>query len=223
VKKLDFIYFDAGGGHRAAATALREVCQRQQQPFEIRMVNLQELLDSLDVFRKVTRVRLQDLYNLMLKKGWTLGSTGLMRGMQFVIRRFHRRQVRMLEEFWRKSQPDLVVSIVPHFNRALCESVAQVQPRTPFVTVITDIADYPPHFWMERQTQHLICGSDRAMEQAMALGYAPERVHRASGMILSPRFYDIEPLTDDARARARAGLGFDSEQPVGLVLFGGQG
>jgi 1,2-diacylglycerol 3-beta-galactosyltransferase len=42
-------------------------------------------------------------------------------------------------------------------------------------------------------------------------------------MILSPRFYDIEPLTDDARARARAGLGFDSEQPVGLVLFGGQG
>ncbi|HKE28321.1 MAG TPA: glycosyltransferase [Bryobacteraceae bacterium] len=223
MKKLDFIYFDAGGGHRAAATALREVCLRQQRPFEIRMVNLQELLDSLDIFRKVTRVRLQDLYNLMLKKGWTMGSAELMRGMQFIIKLFHARQVRMLEEFWRKSQPDLVVSIVPHFNRALFDSLMRARPQTPLVTVITDIADYPPHFWMERQKQHMICGSDKAVEQAMALGYTPDRVHRASGMILSPRFYDIEPLAGDARARARAGLGFDPEQPVGLVLFGGQG
>jgi len=73
MKILDFIFFDAGGGHRAAANALRQVMERQQRPFEIRMVNLQELLDSLDVFRKVTGVRLEDVYNLMLKKGWTLG------------------------------------------------------------------------------------------------------------------------------------------------------
>jgi UDP-N-acetylglucosamine:LPS N-acetylglucosamine transferase len=223
VKKLDFIYFDAGGGHRAAATALREVCQRQQRPFEIRMVNLQELLDSLDVFRKITGVRLQDLYNLMLKKGWTMGSTALMRGMQLIIRLFHRRQVRMLKEFWRKSRPDVVVSMVPHFNRALGQSLAGVKPPVPLVTIITDIADYPPHFWMERQTQHLVCGSDKAVEQALALGYTPDRVHRVSGMILSPTFYDLEPLTPDERVRARAGLGFDPEQPVGLVLFGGQG
>jgi 1,2-diacylglycerol 3-beta-galactosyltransferase len=143
--------------------------------------------------------------------------------MQFIIKLFHGRQVRMLEEFWRKSQPDLVVSIVPHFNRALFDSLMRARPQSPLVTVITDIADYPPHFWMERQKQHMICGSDKAVEQAMALGYTPDRVHRASGMILSPRFYDIEPLSEDARARARAGLGFDPEQPVGLVLFGGQG
>ena len=61
------------------------------------MVNLQELLDSIDIFRKLTGVRLQDLYNLMLKKGWTLGSPQLTAAMHFVIRRFHRRQVRLLE------------------------------------------------------------------------------------------------------------------------------
>ena len=33
---------------------------------------------------------LQDLYNLMLKKGWTLGSAQLMVGMHAVIRVFHR-------------------------------------------------------------------------------------------------------------------------------------
>src|ERR1019366_5525328 len=42
VKKLDFIFFDAGGGHRAAANALREVMESQGRPVEIHMVNLQE-------------------------------------------------------------------------------------------------------------------------------------------------------------------------------------
>jgi UDP-N-acetylglucosamine:LPS N-acetylglucosamine transferase len=91
------------------------------------------------------------------------------------------------------------------------------------VTILTDIADYPPHFWIERQDQHFICGSDQAVEQALALGHPETKVHRVSGMILNPRFYEIEPLKLAARAEARAGLGFDSELPVGLVLFGGQG
>ena len=80
MKRLDFIYFDAGGGHRAAATALQKVMESQQRPFEIRMVNLQEILASLDVFRKLTGLGLQDIYNLMLKKGWTLGSAELTAG-----------------------------------------------------------------------------------------------------------------------------------------------
>jgi 1,2-diacylglycerol 3-beta-galactosyltransferase len=223
VKKLDFIYFDAGGGHRAAATALREVCRRQQRPFEIRMVNLQELLDSLDIFRKLTRVRLQDLYNLMLKKGWTLGSAQLLVMMHAVIRLFHRWQVRMLEDFWRASRPDMAVSLVPNFNRALGESLARAWPGVPLVTIITDIADYPPHFWMERQPQHFVCGSDKAVAQALAMGHSMDRIHQVSGMILNPRFYDLAPLTAGERARARAGLGFDPERPIGLVLFGGQG
>jgi 1,2-diacylglycerol 3-beta-galactosyltransferase len=64
--KVDLIYFDAGGGHRAAANALRQVMEQQKKPFEIRMVNLQEVLDTMDVFRKVTGLRLQDIYNLLL-------------------------------------------------------------------------------------------------------------------------------------------------------------
>src|ERR1035438_2040909 len=71
---VDFIFFDAGGGHRAAANALRQVMEQQGSPFEIRMVNLQDVLDAMDVFRKLTGLRLQDIYNLMLKNGWTLGS-----------------------------------------------------------------------------------------------------------------------------------------------------
>ena len=221
--RVDFIYFDAGGGHRAAANALRQVIEQQQRPFEIRMVNLQEVLDEMDVFRKVTGLRLQDLYNLMLKKGWTLGSPQLMVGMHWVIRLFHSQTVRLLEAFWREHRPEMVVSMVPNLDRALCESLARALPGVPFVTILTDIADYPPHFWIEDQVQHFICGSAKAVEQARAMGHAADKVHRVSGMILNPRFYEIPPLSAEERAAARAKLGLDPAKPVGLVLFGGEG
>ena len=220
---VDFIFFDAGGGHRAAANALRQVMEQQGSPFEIRMVNLQDVLDAMDVFRKLTGLRLQDVYNLMLKKGWTLGSPQLMVGMHWVIRLFHPKAVRLLEAFWRERRPEMVVSLVPNFDRALCESLARALPNVPFITILTDIADYPPHFWIERQVQHFICGSAKAVEQALAMGHAEDKVHRVSGMILNPRFYEIAPLSAEDRSAARARLGFDPAKPVALVLFGGQG
>src|SRR5215468_8144723 len=168
MKTLDFLYFDAGGGHRAAAGALKQVIEQQRRPFDVRLVNLQELLDSIDVFRQFTGLRLQDLYNLMLKKGWTLGSPQMMSGMHLVIRLLHRKQVRLLETMWRASHPDLVVSLVPNFNRALRESLRNACPAAPLVTILTDFADYPPHFWIERQDQYLICGTDKAKDQAYA-------------------------------------------------------
>ncbi len=223
VKKLDLIFFDAGGGHRAAANALKSVMDQQKRPFELTLVNLQEALDAIDVFRKLTGVRLQDIYNLMLKKGWTLGSPQLTTGMHLVIRLFHSRQVKVLQDLWRKSRPDMVVSLVPNLNRALFDSLHRELPGIPLITILTDLADYPPHFWIERQRQHFIVGSGKAQAQAAAMGHQAQYVHRVSGMILNPSFYDVPPLEPRERAEARSGLGFDPEKPVGLVLFGGQG
>jgi Glycosyltransferase family 28 C-terminal domain len=218
--KIDFIFFDAGAGHRSAANALREVIESQGLPWDIRLVNLQEVLDSLDIFHKLTGIRMQDIYNLLLKKGWTLGSPQLVPLMHGVIRLYHPGQVRLLERFWSKSRPDLVVSVVPNFNRALFQSLAKALPSTPLVTILTDLADYPPHFWMERQPQYLICGTQRALDQARALGYPDARLFLTSGMILNPRFYQVEPVD---RAAERRRLGLNPDFPTGLVLFGGEG
>jgi len=220
MKRLDFVFFDAGGGHRAAANALRLVVEEQKRPFEVRMVNLQDTLDSIDLVRKLTGVRLQDLYNLMLKKGWTLGSPQLMRAMHGVIRLYHGPTVRLLEKFWREEQPDLVVSVVPNFNRALCQSLRQALPGVPLVTILTDFADYPPHFWIERQPQYFVGGTDRAVAQARAMGHDDAHVFRTSGMILAQKFYETVEL--DRRAE-RQKLGLDPDLPTGLVLFGGHG
>ena len=220
VTNIDFIFFDAGGGHRSAATALKSVIDRQNRPWNIRLVNLQEILDELDVFRKVTGIRLEDLYNKALAHGWTLGSQYGIGLIHTVIRLNHRSMVRLMQKHWESTRPDMVVSLVPNFNRVLHDSLRAALPSAPFVTILTDFADFPPHFWIEQQEQFLICGTPRAVEQARALGHAPERVFAVSGMILRPKFY--EPVAADRDAE-RARLRLDPGRPTGLVLFGGQG
>ncbi len=217
---LDFVYFDAGGGHRSAAIALKSVVESLDYGWEVRLVNLQEVLDSLDVFRKLTNVRLEDLYNRALAKGWTLGSPTLLQLMHGVIRLYHPAQVRLLTEYWLRQQPDMVVSLIPNFNRALFESLEAAVPGTPLVTIMTDFADYPPHFWIEKQEQYLICGTNRACQQARAAGYAKSRVCETSGMILRPEFYSQPPVDKSAE---REKLGLQPDLPTGLVLFGGEG
>ena len=184
-------------------------------------MNLQEILDSLDIFRRITGIRLEDIYNLVLKKGWTLGSAEMLVAMHAVIRLYHRAQVRLLTEFWRRDPPEMVVSLVPNFNRAMWQAIQAVNPAIPYVTVITDFADYPPHFWMEkRQNQFLVCGTERAVAQAKQMGYRDEQIFLTSGMILRPGFYDA-PEIDVSSERVR--LGLRSDLPTGLVLFGGEG
>ncbi|HTQ87403.1 MAG TPA: glycosyltransferase [Candidatus Solibacter sp.] len=220
MRRIEFVYFDAGGGHRSAATALKSVIESRNLGWDVQLLNFQEQLDALDFVRSLTRVRMQDVYNLMLRRGWTLGSTQLMRVLQATIRLYHPLVVRRLTEYWRRTAPDMVVSFIPHFNRALGESFGKAFPGRPFVTLLTDLSDFPPHFWIERQEQFFICGTERAVEQARAVGHPAERVIRTSGMILNPKFY--APVTI-VPAEERRRLGLDPALLTGLVLFGGYG
>src|ERR1700685_501495 len=63
--RLDFVFFDAGGGHRSAANALKAVIEQQGRGWEVRLVNLQEILDPLDIFRKYTGIRMQDVVHVL--------------------------------------------------------------------------------------------------------------------------------------------------------------
>jgi hypothetical protein len=220
MKRIVLAYFNAGGGHRAAARALDDTMQSQGRPWQTTILDVDRVLESIDPIYRSTGVRGGELYNWTLRRGWTAGSSQIIPIMHGVIRLLHSRQVKLLREQWRVLRPDLVVSVIPHLNRALYESLRFEFPETPFVTLITDLADYPPHFWFEPQDQHFICGSDIAVQQAQEAGIEKRNIWQVSGMILHPRFYQAMPGN---RAEARRELGLLPDLPVGLVLFGGYG
>ncbi len=221
MKKILVVFHDGGGGHRNAAVALQTVIFQQQRGWELELVQFQDLTDRLDVLRKLTGIRIQQQYNTMLQNGWTLGSTQLLRVLQATIRVFHRPLVNLLKKFWREKPADLLVSVIPHFNRQICESWTTVYPGRPFVTIITDLADFPPRFWIEPiKDQYVIAGTEKAAEQARAMGHDDSHIFPTSGMILRPDFYvqdDSDPVALRREMGLREGLA------TAIVLFGGHG
>jgi hypothetical protein len=220
LRKLTIVFHHAGGGHRSTADALNVALASQNCPWEVSLLNIQELLAPLDVARRATGLHIEDAYNLILRKGWTRFSPQLLVLLQSTIRVYHSRVVRLLRAHWAQHPADLILSVIPHFNRQMAHSLRGNGTRTPFVTLLTDLADYPPRFWIEPESEFIIAGTGRAKQQALEMGHAADRIFQTSGMVLKPRFY-AKIAVDRASERKR--LGLDPDRPTGIVLFGGHG
>jgi UDP-N-acetylglucosamine:LPS N-acetylglucosamine transferase len=220
LRKLTIVFHHAGGGHQSAAEALKHTLTRQERPWEVTLLDIQELLDPLDLIRRATGLRIQDAYNLILRKGWTRFTPQLLVVLQGTIRAYHSPIVKALRAYWAQYPADLVLSVIPHFNREIADSLRTDDTKRPFVTLITDLADYPPHFWIERESEYIIVGTDRARQQALTIGHSADHIFQTSGMILKPRFYEKTPADREAE---RKRLGLEPDCPTGIVLFGGHG
>ena len=236
MRKLTIVFHHAGGGHQSAADALKATLAAQEHPWDVTVLDIQELLDPLDVVRRFTGLRIQDTYNLILRKGWTRFTPQLLVLLEGTIRLYHSPIVKLLRAYWAQHPTDLVLSVIPHFNREIADSLrpggtktadthtfaenANVWGTPAFVTLITDLADYPPHFWIERESEYIIVGTDRARQQALTIGHPADHIFQTSGMILKPKFY--EKTTVD-RIAERKRLGLEADCPTGIVLFGGYG
>jgi hypothetical protein len=219
LRKLTIVFHHAGGGHRSTADALKSALEVQVQPWEVNLLNIQELLAPLDVLHKATGLHIEDTYNLILRKGWTRFTPQLLKVLLGAIRLSHPWLVKALRDYWSQHPADLVLSVIPHFNRALAESLRA--PRSaPFVTLLTDLADYPPHFWIERESEYIIVATERAKQQALAIGHSSDDIFETSGMVLKPRFYQKTAVD---RVNERKRLGLEPDCPTGIVLFGGHG
>jgi 1,2-diacylglycerol 3-beta-galactosyltransferase len=86
---------------------------------------------------------------------------------------------------------------------------------------VTDLADLPPHFWIEPGLDGVIVATEAAAEQARALGLDAAAIARVSGMILHPRFYSAaEP---GRRERVRGELQIGPLAFTASLPFGGKG
>lgn len=218
--RVVILYIESGGGHRAAALALEEMIREQGRQWNVTLVNAEEVLEPADPAFWFFRCRWCEIYNWLLRRGWTYGSGFFLWFGHAVYFLLSPAQEMLLRRRWRSLRPDLVVSVTPHLSRPMLRSLKKESPGAPLVTVLTDFADYPPHFWIERQEQHFVCGTTKAVEQARAIAGGTATVWPVSGMVLHPKFY---AAANRDRARERQDLGLDPVQPTGLVLYGGQG
>jgi len=71
-QRVELIYFDAGGGHRASAAALNDVLAARHPAWQIELINLRDRLEPLDFIRRLTGVRVENFYNGLLKANLTM-------------------------------------------------------------------------------------------------------------------------------------------------------
>ncbi len=219
---LHIFTLNAGGGHYATLKALSAIAIQQKRPWQITVTDIGELSESIDPYKKLFGADGNELYNEMIGADWTWLHPVMMFFDKFFIRVLHPIAVKLGEQHWRKQPPiDLVISLIPLYNRPIWESLQRVKPNTPMVTIMTDFADVPPHFWVEPKTKsYLICGSDRATNQARSLGVLKEYIVQTSGMIVHPHFY--QTMSIDRRVE-RQRLGLEKDRVTGIVLFGAKG
>ena len=210
----------AGGGHVAAAQALAEAVERQGRAWKLDLVDTDVVLLPADPAYWFFRRSWSEVYNFLLRKGWTYDSSFQIWMGHLLYFLYEPIQVRLLRRCWRALRPELVISVAPHVNRALYRSLKKELPGAEFVTILTDLADYPPHFWIEPQDQHFICGTAKAVEQAEAIAGRVARIWRVSGMLLRGDFY--KPPCGD-RETERHNFGLDPRKLTGVVTYGAHG
>ncbi len=224
---INVITGQGGGGHYASYHAIRAIAEQQKLPWHFQVTDMDEIIANLARQNQVKNAYEMlgfsghDLYNLMQKSGWTWLWPLKMRLNKFLVKLNYDVGVKIFEEYWREQQPDLVVSVMPLYNKGLSESLEKAKPGTPYVTVPVDFADYPPAFWLEPEANnYTVCGTEKAVEQARSLGVKEELIVPSSGMVIHPRFY--EPLEGDRRGE-RERLGLDPNCLTGIAMFGGNG
>ncbi len=232
---INVVTGQGGGGHYAAYHAIRSIAEQQQLPWEFQVTDMDEMITKLSGQNQLNNTydmfgfSAHDLYNWMLRSGWTWLWPFLMRLNKLLVKLNYKMGVRLFEQHWREQQPDLVVSVMPLFNKAIWESIQRAKPGTPVVTILVDFADCPPDFWFEPTTgNYFVCGTDKAVEQARSLGIAAEQIIQTSGMVIHSKFYsatsgDRAPISQSIRQQERQRLGLDPDRMTGLVLFGGNG
>ena len=169
-----------------------------------RVTNLTDVLAPADFTRRITGGTMEEAYNTIVRRQWTRYLVPMLRVFQWGIRSRRETLVSLVADYLAATEPAVIVSLIPNFNGILAEARQRACPRTPFFIVMTDLADFPPDFWMHPDADRIVVATPHAVSQARALGIPPQHISLTSGMVLHPRFHALDPA---ARQRMRRELG----------------
>ncbi|MEP3479327.1 MAG: hypothetical protein ABJZ55_08775 [Fuerstiella sp.] len=226
MKRVDIIYFEASSGHKSAAEALRHGLQDRSPEWDVRCVDLG------DVLKHQTRL-LGWIYNFgifffngcMKRERYFFFCTSIKLWVAFarLITRFScfRFLLKWTANFWGDRAPDALISVTPMKHTIVYEAARCIHPDVLCITVPVDYSEMVSGYWFQpRIRQHYLLGCEGLKNEAFASAVPADEINELSGMIVDPRFYADSELDRD---QFLVDLGLDPALPTGIISFGGQG
>jgi 1,2-diacylglycerol 3-beta-galactosyltransferase len=217
MKRILLLMSDTGGGHRAAAEAIRDALYARHEG--------EVAIEMIDVFRGYSPFPFKyapDLYPWVInhsKSSWGVGykwsntrrrATVLSRGMYVTMER-------NLRQMFRDHPADAVVCVHSILTVPSMQALMRLEERPPFVVVVTDLVS-THMFWYDKRADLTLVPTDPALERGYEAGLSTEQM-RVTGLPVHPNF--AARLTDKATARRE--LGWRQDVPAVLLIGGGDG
>jgi 1,2-diacylglycerol 3-beta-galactosyltransferase len=209
--KVLIAFADTGGGHRAAANAIRDALHRHSASVDVTMVDPYAMSDRWPFDRlSAAYPRVVDNASWLWRGGFALtNSSSCTYTLQTLAWPALRATFRGIRE---QITPDVIVSTHP----LLTTPLRRVFPNTPIVVVVTDLVSGHVS-WYNRRADLLIAPTSVARARAIECGLAPSTVEEL-GLPLPP---GCERTAHDAWLPER--LGWSTLRPTVLLVGGGDG
>jgi 1,2-diacylglycerol 3-beta-galactosyltransferase len=216
-KRILLLFSDTGGGHRAAAEAIRDALKvRHPDNVQIEMV---------DVFRQYTPFPYKyapEMYPWMInntKSSWavTYQWTNNPQVASVIEKTVHPSMRSGLRRLFRENPSDVVVCVHSLLTRPLMSTLARLEERPPYVVVVTDLVSTHA-FWYDTRADRTLVPTQSAFDVGIENGLEPAKM-RVTGL---PVHADFSKRLKD-KAAARAELGWEPGLPAILMVGGGEG
>ncbi|MFP4322116.1 MAG: MGDG synthase family glycosyltransferase [Anaerolineales bacterium] len=208
---------DTGGGHRAAAEAIRAAAEERYAG--------QLVFDMVDVFRDYTPVPFNhapEIYPLWVNHAQHLWQLSYTMSDHPVTSRWI---VRLLTAYWRpriqrmlaEHPADVILNVHSVIARPVMNILCQQTPRPPFMTVVTDLVTAHA-FWYDPRVERCLVPTPAARQRGLDMGLHAGQI-AVTGLPVHPDF--VRNLAPQAQARRE--LGIDPHLPAVLLVAGGEG
>lgn len=218
MKKILILMSDTGGGHRAAAEAIRDALLIKHGD--------EAQVELIDVFRHYSPFPFKympEFYPWWVnhaKGSWAVSYnlTNTKRRARMISRTMYLSIERGLKQMFREHPADVVVCVHSMFTHPALRALNQgFDERPPFMVVVTDLVS-THMFWYDRLVDRCLVPTKPAYDRGREAGLSSKKL-RLTGLPVNPSF--MENLPD--KASARADLGWDANLPAVLLVSGGDG
>jgi 1,2-diacylglycerol 3-beta-galactosyltransferase len=217
VKRVLLLFSDTGGGHRAAAEAIRDALLIRH-PGELS-------IEMVDVFRSYTPFPFKympEMYPWFIRNGktsWGISYrlTNTRSSVRLITSGMYASIEKGLKRMLREHPADVIVCVHSVLTRPTMRALNELGEHPPFLVVVTDLVS-THKFWFDRHVDRCLVPTEEAFQNGLESGLRREQL-RVTGLPVHPHF--AEQLTDKAAARAE--LGWHPDLPAILMVGGGEG